>query len=199
MNPDLSSLWLFLIREYSESQGVVDAMKALFVKYSESFLNLTTPDELSKFINIIEEYILADVISYEDYINIVKIMEDKYELVIKVLVPTEGVFNLKSALLSLMSTLLLKILNRNASIEVKTFEKMLTFLLRELVNDFFDSEFKSIRPFKVSMLTLINRFIILSRDEFIDLLNSNFFFIFKRFFNVIRVPNRIAWFRGILD
>lgn len=148
-------------------------MKALFVRYSGTLLAYNDPDELGKFINLIEEYILAELIVPDDYLNIIKIMEQKYELTIKVSVPTEGIFNLKSALLSLMSTLLLIVIQQNATENITIFNKMLVFLLRDLVNDFYDAEFKSLKAFKVSMNTLINRFIILNLNGFFEVLNSN--------------------------
>ena len=135
-------------------------------------MGFSNPDELSKFINIIEEYILAELVSPDHYMNIVTIMEEKYEMALKVSVPTESVFNLKSALLSLMATLLLIVLRQNNFEPLKIFHKMLAYLLNDMMNDFMDSEFKSIKAFKVSMLTLMNRFIIVDLGGFIDILNS---------------------------
>ena len=162
------------MREYTEQQNVGDAMKTLFARYSAAFLKMNDPDELSKFINLIEEYILAEFISPDDYLNILKIMEEKYELTLKFSDPDEYIINLKSALLSLMSTLLLIILKQNNPDNLKVFEKMLTFLIRDLLNPIPEEDFKSLKAFRASMMTLINRFIIVNLPGVLQILNGTF-------------------------
>jgi len=162
------------VREYTEQQNVGDAMKTLFARYSAAFLKMNDPDELSKFINLIEEYILAEFISPDDYLNILKIMEEKYELTLKFSDPDEYIINLKSALLSLMSTLLLIILKQNNPDNLKVFEKMLTFLIRDLLNPIPEEDFKSLKAFRASMMTLINRFIIVNLPGVLQILNGTF-------------------------
>lgn len=153
----------------------------MFGRYSESLLGMNNPDELSKFINIIEEYILAELISPDDYLSIIKIMEDKTEITFKVSVTTENIYNLKSALLSLMSTLVLIVLRQNNMENLKIFNKMLAFLLRDLLNNFFDPAFRSLKAFKMSMLTLINRFIILNTQGVLEMLESKHYSIFRNY------------------
>ena len=100
-------------------------------------------------------------------------MAKKYEMALKVSVPTESLFNLKSAILSLMSTLLLIVIRQNNVEPLKVFNKMVAYLVSDMMNDFMDSEFRSIKSFKVSMLTLVNRFIIVNLSGFVNVLNSN--------------------------
>ncbi len=172
LRPDLVRLWLFITREYDQVQQVGGAMETLFERYSGAFLNIGNPEELSKFINIIEEYVLAQLIPPEGFMNIITIMEEKYNLAFSVPVPNEGIINLKCSLLSLMSTLLLIMAKQGPLENLKVFEKMLIFLLRELMSDFYDAEFRSLKPFKVAMTTLLNRFIILSLESFIEMIDS---------------------------
>lgn len=188
----LLGLWLFLVREYTDVQGVGDAMKALFSKYLQPLLTMNSPDELSKFINIIEEYVLADFILPEDYLDIFKIMEDKYELSLKI--DSDNISDLKSALLSLMSTLLLIVLKQENADNLKLFEKMLSFLLKDLLNPEFECNCKSEKAFHTSLLTLLNRFIILNFNAFVQTINNyqidldNFFACWTRSMQILSSP-----------
>jgi len=168
----LDSLWLFLIREYSETQNVGDALQALFSRYSGLFLNMQDPDELGKFINIIEEYILAGFITPENYGDIIKIMEEKYALTMEDDEADESEYNLRSAILSLMSTLILIVLNQGSVDNLKVFNTLFKFLLSDLLNNTSHFEYKSFRAVKVSMLTVLNRFIISNLEAFLNFLNE---------------------------
>jgi len=168
----LDSLWLFLVREYSEVQNVGDALQALFSRYSGLFLNMSDLEELGKFINIIEEYILAGFITPDNYGDIIKIMEEKYALTMEDDDIDESEYNLKSAILSLMSTLILIILNQGSVENLKICNNMYKYLLNELLKNTYDLEFKSFKAVKVSMLTLLNRLIISDLNAFLGLLNG---------------------------
>jgi len=168
----LLSLWLFIAREYTEIQNIGDGMKTLFGRYSTVFVNMNNPDELSKFVNIIEEYILAELISTDDYLSILKIMEEKYELALKIEDLDESICNLKSAILSLMSTLLLIILKQNSAENLKIFEKMLILMLKDLLSPIPEYDFKSLKASKASLITLINRFLIVNLSGVFQILNE---------------------------
>lgn len=176
-------------------------MRTLFATYSGDLLCLPNPDDLSKFMNIIEEYILAGLIVFDDYANIIKIIEDTYELTLKASPLIEEVFNLKCALLSLMSTLFLIFSRQNATDTLKIFEKLLIYLLKDLFNDFYDPQMKSSRSFRVAITTLINRFIIINPNEFLLLLASNnYLLILINFYQISKLVlkafchfGRIIW------
>ena len=182
----LLSLWLFIAREYTEIQNIGDGMKTLFGRYSTVFVNMNNPDELSKFVNIIEEYILAELISTDDYLSILKIMEEKYELALKIEDLDESICNLKSAILSLMSTLLLIILKQNSAENLKIFEKMLILMLKDLLSPIPEYDFKSLKASKASLITLINRFLIVNLSGVFQILNGNLFIFIhiKNFKNI---------------
>jgi hypothetical protein len=87
-----------------------------------AYLDPSYPSELSTFINIIEEYILAELISVQDFPGIIELLTEKYEITINVTNLTPEVFDVKRSCLSLMSTLIIIYLNNNALGELNRFE-----------------------------------------------------------------------------
>jgi len=102
-------------------------MKNIFETYSPQILLQNKPYELGILLNIIEEYMLIELLDSSSYMNILKIAEEKYELTLKADQPFPELYDLKNACLSLTTTLLLIILGKEAYDDVKVFEVKINF------------------------------------------------------------------------
>jgi hypothetical protein len=115
-------LWSFLVKEYVPDQQVGNAFKNMFKNHFNMLLTGSDPTELGIIFNIIDEYILADLIDYSDFPGIIKIVEEKYILTLKDDLVAEEIYDMKCASISLMTTILLNYIARNAINQLPNFD-----------------------------------------------------------------------------
>ena len=81
-------------------------------------------------INIMEEYVLVELIQINEFPGVLKVIEDKYEATLKVDQMTESVWELKLACLGMMATLIIIYLSQCQPTELlKIFNVNFPFIL----------------------------------------------------------------------
>jgi len=166
------SLWLFIAKEYQDVQKLDDGMKGLFAKYFQTLLSQSQPYELAMGLNIVEEYLLAGLIGTDDYPGIVKMIEDVYKNTV-VDSPTEEVFEVKAALLGMVSTIFLIFLERKVSQDLSMFHNVLFLILQDMFKGYTGPQCRAFRVFRTMVLTITNRFIILDLGTIMSILQNN--------------------------
>jgi len=166
------SLWLFIAKEYQSVQKLDNEMKALFAKYFQAIIAQNQPYELAMGLNIIEEYLLAGLIGSDDYAGIIKMIEDLYKNTL-VDSPTEEVFEVKAAILGMVSTIFLIFLENKATQDLSLFHNLLFLLLQDMFKAHTGPSCRAYRIFRTMVLTIVNRFIILDLESILNILQSN--------------------------
>ena len=156
------SLWLFITKELTATQRVDDPMKVLFGKYLDTLINLTSPYELSMTINIVEEYLLAGLLSSDNYESIVKVIENTYSQTVNLPEPSEEVFEVKAATLGLTTSFILTLLESKNEQNLSVLENTLGYIIKDILSDYTGPPCRAFRVFRASILTITNRFIVIN-------------------------------------
>mmetsp|Transcript_426 Transcript_426/g.398 ORF Transcript_426/g.398 Transcript_426/m.398 type:complete len:92 (+) Transcript_426:1390-1665(+) len=90
-------------------------------------------------IRILEEYILAELIPVSETPEIIKELKKTYESTFGHENPTESHYDVKIAILSLMTSLFIIILEKGSNDDIVILEDIFLLALRDLLNDFNDT------------------------------------------------------------
>jgi hypothetical protein len=163
--------WLFLAREYSSKQGLDAVMHQLFITYFPILNQSVDPTNLASFLNIVEEYILLEFIKPDDYPNIIKLIETKYELTIAAGY-NELVVEIRSSCLSIMASIILLYLNLKVADHLKLFEKLILYCVQDVLNEASEKAMKGMPQYKTSVVSMLNRVILQDASYLLALLQQ---------------------------
>jgi hypothetical protein len=131
------------------------------------------PVEVGALFTLIEEYFLADLIGSEQLEGILKVAEEKYDVTMNVEV-TDAVLSVKMSIISLFTTVMLFMLDKNENKESFTiFGNILLYVFKDYFTDIEDTETGTLGSFRSMSVTLINRFVIMDVSIIFGLIQDN--------------------------
>ncbi|CAD8153006.1 unnamed protein product [Paramecium pentaurelia] len=158
-------LVLLLLREYEEqSQNFpISQLISILQQNLDNLLSDTSPINSCIILQIIEELYLLGIFSINDFSKHIPYMESKYTLRDK---------NVKNSVLGLTTTMILMMLNNNRQ-DIAIFSGLIQQILNDLIepemNDRLDNKFR----IEVQIVSILNRFIILARDDYFSFVQQN--------------------------
>ena len=149
---------------------------------------------MSTFLYIIEEYVLLGFVPFNEFPSLMQIIYNKYQFA-NALENSEDSIEIKTACLNLATTLLLLIYESKGLENLKIFEvfyylifikkkslnfvflqKILIYIVFDILNMNFDKMMKGIIGFKTSLMCFFNRFVIQGPQDILIFLKSNVYF-----------------------
>lgn len=124
-------LWLLVLKQYQcfESETIIlNYLKQLFQKNLKKILIWNIESDLEVVVEILEENFLLNLEPNSDnYLWLVKFIEDKYEFSNK-LIHEDSIATIKISILSLLASVILKLSNQNKGFNFNIFEVIFIYL-----------------------------------------------------------------------
>ncbi|CAK70300.1 unnamed protein product (macronuclear) [Paramecium tetraurelia] len=158
-------LTLLLLREYEEQQQnfPIDQLISILQQNLDSLLSDTSQINSCIIISIIEELYLLNTFSVNDFSKHIPYMESRYSL---------RDTNVKNSVLGLTTTMILMLLNNNRQ-DIAIFSGLIQVILNDLLepemNEILENKFR----IEIQIVSILNRFIILARDNFFSFVQQN--------------------------
>ncbi len=143
-----------------------------------NMIQTSQPYILSTFINILEDYILDELILPENYKDIITILEQTYEKTRSTENFDRTIFGLKLACLSLTSSFSIILIAQGAPDDIKILEGILGLILSELFKTYKKDEEDQVydntmfTTVVIGVMTILNRVIIANVKFFSELIQS---------------------------
>ncbi|KAM3141672.1 hypothetical protein pb186bvf_006277 [Paramecium bursaria] len=164
------TLYLFLMQEYHNGLGLQNELLQIFQSNQEVLLDDSDMNNISPILLILEEYILLNIIDYNQFPGIINLIELRIKLAQEMISHEIGITIMRSCL-SLLTTIILIILNNNRFEDLQLVSNIILFLIDEFIKPRQNQLHNAIYC-EVQQMTLLNRFIIQNTQGFIQALLS---------------------------
>ena len=162
----LFSLWYFMVQNYFQDADLDPLYMLLFKKHFATLLALNDDDHIKAAVYILEEHLLIGFVSPQELSQIFAFVEGKYRLAHQF-----ADVLIKEACLNLIATLLLLQLTQSSPAQIyQQYYGCLTLIFKDLADLQIAKTNKDQISFKNQIMTVANRFIILSPQLFTQLL-----------------------------